>query len=277
MSDFIRDSLTGTSIQTTESDESTFDIQMGNTIGDRDWAWENICFEQEQLEKKLRSKIQELLQLQTEHEDLKEKLVENERQKREVQADLENQMENTQKLIARITQEKSKNRKLEEDISYLRQLEGKVNDITDRNYDLEKSINSLNVLLQTCLEEIKKEREKGKFLEQIYDRKDSALQKSNEHIKKLEKKLSILTAAYNTVDVEQIDNKRFKRRRIQECRRCHKAIEPGEITGQCRYHSQKPVHLMAHEDPKTMIWPCCEQVGKIEPVGCEYRNEHEPL
>jgi protein subunit release factor B len=36
---------------------------------------------------------------------LKEKLVENERQKREVQADLENQMENTQKLIARITQE----------------------------------------------------------------------------------------------------------------------------------------------------------------------------
>jgi hypothetical protein len=41
---------------------------MGNTIGDRDWAWENICFEQEQLEKKLRSKIQELLQLQTEHE-----------------------------------------------------------------------------------------------------------------------------------------------------------------------------------------------------------------
>jgi hypothetical protein len=50
--------------------------------------------------------------------------------------------------------QKSKNRKLEEDISYLRQLEGKVNDITDRNCDLEKSINSLNVLLQTCLEEV---------------------------------------------------------------------------------------------------------------------------
>jgi hypothetical protein len=70
MSDFIRDSLAGTSIQTTESDESTYDIQMGNTIGDRDWAWENICYEQEQLEKKLRSKIQELLQLQTEHEGM---------------------------------------------------------------------------------------------------------------------------------------------------------------------------------------------------------------
>jgi len=36
---------------------------------------------------------------------LNEKLVENERQKREVQADLEKQMKNTQKLIARITQE----------------------------------------------------------------------------------------------------------------------------------------------------------------------------
>lgn len=125
--------------------------------------------------------------------------------------------------------------------------------------------------------QIKNEKEKGKFLEQIYDRKDSALQKATEYIKKLEKKLSILTPTYNTDADEQIDNKRFKRKRLPECRRCHKAIVSGEVTGQCRYHSQKPVHLPDHEDPKTMIWPCCEKVGKIEPDGCECRNGHEPL
>lgn len=50
--------------------------------------------------------------------------------------------------------QKSKNKKLEEEMIYLKQLEGKVNDITDRNYNLEQSINSLNVVLQTCFEEV---------------------------------------------------------------------------------------------------------------------------
>ena len=61
MSDFIRDSLSS-SVQRVNSEEWINNIQLGSTIGETDWAWENIF-----LERQLRLKIEELQQLQSEH------------------------------------------------------------------------------------------------------------------------------------------------------------------------------------------------------------------
>lgn len=286
MSDFTRDPI-GLQVQRADSEEFIRNIHLGNTIGERDWAWEKICFEKEQLGKSLLRKVNELQLLHSEHEELKEQLDRNEQKTREVQSDLEKQMVNTQKVIKRLTEEKTKNRRLEQEMENLKDLEGRVNDMTNKRYQLEQDISTLNNILIECRkelqeykEELQTEKIKQKFLEQLHDMKDTALAKANGDNEKLKKKLSILTderPEYLTGQNEQIDNKRFKRKRLQECRYCHKALVPGQNTGTCYYHPRKPVHFHGNNDPKVKIWQCCGQEGKSEPEGCCQNTFHQPL
>ncbi|XP_052059091.1 myosin-11-like isoform X1 [Mytilus californianus] len=286
MSDFIRDPV-GLPVQRVDSEEIIYNIQLGNTIGERDWAWETICFEKEQLEKNLLSKLNELQLLQSEHEDLKEQLDRNEQRTREVQSDLEKQMNNTQNVIKRLNEEKLRNKKLELEMKNLKDLEGKINDMTNKRYQLEQDISTLSKILLECREELQEYKEelhtekiKQKFLEQLHDMKDTALAKANGDNEKLKKKLSILAddgAVYPKGQDELIDNKRFKRKRLQECRYCHNALVPGQNTGTCYYHPRKPVHLHENKDPKIKIWQCCGQEGKVEPKGCCQNTFHQPL
>lgn len=286
MSDFIKDPV-GLPVQRANSEEFIHNIHLGNTIGERDWAWETICFEKEQLQKCLQRKLNELQLLQSEHEDLKEQLDRNEQRTREVQSDLEKQMNNTQNVIKRLNAEKSRNKKLEQEMKNLKDLEGKVNDMTNKRYQLEQDISTLSNILLECRKELQEYKEelhtekiKQKFLEQLHDMKDTALAKANGDNEKLKKKLSILAddgAVYPTGQDELIDNKRFKRKRLQECRYCHKALVPGQNTGTCYYHPRKPVHLHGNKDPKIKIWQCCGQEGKVEPEGCCQNTFHQPL
>ncbi|CAC5372260.1 unnamed protein product [Mytilus coruscus] len=118
------------------------------------------------------------------------------------------------------------------------------------------------------------EKNKQKFLEQLHDIKETALAKANSDNEKLKKKLSILEddrAKYLTGQDEQIINTRFKRKRLQECWYCHKALVPGQNNGTCCYHQLKPIHLHENRDPKMMIWEFCGQIRK--PEGC-YQNIH---
>ncbi|XP_052059092.1 golgin-84-like isoform X2 [Mytilus californianus] len=158
MSDFIRDPV-GLPVQRVDSEEIIYNIQLGNTIGERDWAWETICFEKEQLEKNLLSKLNELQLLQSEHEDLKEQLDRNEQRTREVQSDLEKQMNNTQNVIKRLNEEKLRNKKLELEMKNLKDLEGKINDMTNKRYQLEQDISTLSKILLECREELQEYKE----------------------------------------------------------------------------------------------------------------------
>lgn len=67
MSDFTRDPI-GLQVQRADSEEFIRNIHLGNTLGERDWAWEKISFEKEQLGKSLLRKVNELQLLHSEHE-----------------------------------------------------------------------------------------------------------------------------------------------------------------------------------------------------------------
>lgn len=74
-------------------------------------------------------------------------------------------------------------------------------------------------------------------------------------------------------DIRHRPSKKFRKSTLQECKRCKSAVTDDNDV--CRYHPEKPIcSPMYSKDNPMMLWKCCYQVSKNEPLGCTREERH---
>ncbi|KAK3090901.1 hypothetical protein FSP39_015584 [Pinctada imbricata] len=135
---------------------------------------------------------------------------------------------------------------------------------------------------QRDLRELKDKLQSTQFIADM----ESGHRKSLEgNVKKLENKLHILTRS--TLQPEDEDatfcktpeRGRFKRHRIDECRRCHTCLPSDTL---CTFHAKAPIQVLIKDSnghisrpDNQKFWPCCGRTGTKEPEGCRSLPEHD--